>query len=268
MDTTLITRADDFGSSNAANKAIFEAITQGQFIKNVSCMAPGPLMDAGAEVLHNQKHVCLGLHFTVNAEWDLIKWPPICDKELVSSLVDEQGAFLANPALFAIGMPAMNEVMLELNAQLDFLARLKLDICYVDSHMFPERVIPGLSQEMEQWANRKGLLFHQDYYRFPKSTQHSAVQEMGNAHKVLLDGLSQMEEGQYTLIMHPAIGFREMLLCGNSDYPAKLVQAHRAAEHALLLSGMPEQACQDLQIECIRYDQANKVSFREGAWRI
>ena len=77
MKRTFIARADDFGSAQAANAAILEALTQGCLIRNVSCMAPGPHIARDAEALRAfAARVDLGLHLTVNSEWDTVAWTP------------------------------------------------------------------------------------------------------------------------------------------------------------------------------------------------
>lgn len=94
MDRKLIVRADDFGSARAANAAILEAVRAGYLVRNVSCMAPGPYLDEGADALAALAHrVDIGLHLTVNAEWDPIKWAPCAPPEKIPALLNEKGAF-------------------------------------------------------------------------------------------------------------------------------------------------------------------------------
>lgn len=94
MDRKLIVRADDFDSARAANAAILEAVRAGYLVRNVSCMAPGPYLDEGADALVALAHrVDIGLHLTVNAEWDAIKWAPCAPPEKIPALLNEKGEF-------------------------------------------------------------------------------------------------------------------------------------------------------------------------------
>jgi predicted glycoside hydrolase/deacetylase ChbG (UPF0249 family) len=155
MSISLVTRADDLGSSHATNSAIAGAAVTGDYIKNVSCMAVGPLIEEGAELLRNCRNICFGMHATLNAEWDLIKWGPISHPSEVPSLVTPEGAFFSDPSRFAAHPPDPDQVLLEYDRQLDLLTRLGLDIRYVDSHMLPELFVEGLNQAMSDWAKQK-----------------------------------------------------------------------------------------------------------------
>jgi hypothetical protein len=81
MSISLVSRADDLGSSHTANVAIAGAAVTGDYIKNVSCMAVGPWIDEGAELLQDRQNVCLGLHAALNSEWDPLKWGPVSPPE-------------------------------------------------------------------------------------------------------------------------------------------------------------------------------------------
>lgn len=256
MSATLITRADDFGSSHSANLAILTAIREDDYIKNISIMAPGPLMKAGAEALRDQSQVCLGMHLTLNAEWALIKWPPISPGHQVQSLVNPLGVFFDDPAVFASNPPRMEEILLELNAQLDYLTRLGLSISYVDSHMLPEKYIPGLSVVLGEWAMQKGLLNHLQYYRFPGDKLPTLRHTREHALADYQHFFSQMKDGQYFVVHHPAQGFRDMLLCTNDRHPMGLVLSQRAIEYQLIVEGTLGKICREQGITCLRYDQA------------
>lgn len=71
-----ITRADDAGSSRSANRAIAQVV-DGGFVRNVSLMACGPAIEDAAQLLAHRKDVCFGMHTTLNAEWDKVKWRPL-----------------------------------------------------------------------------------------------------------------------------------------------------------------------------------------------
>ena len=258
MSVSLVTRADDFGSSRSANLAILRA-ARGGFIRNVSCMAPGPLMDDGAQQLRRHRHLCLGLHLTLNAEWDLIRWPPVSAPESVPSLVAQDGALFSDPSLFHRLPPRMEDILREMDAQLDLLCRLKLDIRYVDSHMLPERFVPGLQEAVSAWAARKGLIDHMRYYRFPSRMEPHPYESLEEGRRSFTAWLDLLKEGQYLLVMHPALGGRDMLLCRRPGAPAPQVQRRRQAEYALLRSAYPETLCEARGIHRLRYDQAQPL---------
>ena len=72
----LVTRADDAGSSLSANRAIRETCVAGM-VRNVSLMAPcAHIADAAAQ-LRDLPGIALGMHVTLNGEWDAPRWSPL-----------------------------------------------------------------------------------------------------------------------------------------------------------------------------------------------
>ena len=262
----MLTRLDDFGASHAANIAIAELVAAGDFIKNVSCMAVGPHIEEGADLIKNCKHICVGMHATLNAEWDLIKWPPISPVDDIPTLVTDEGVFYSDPSYFVENRPDIGQILLEYDRELVLLTNLGLDICYVDSHMLPERYVDGLSEAMSDWAKRKGLIDHIHYYRFPSQQMPKMASSFEEQYKNVTAWLESLEEGGYFFVMHPAKYSRELILCANKDFPAGMVAVERDVEYRLLLSHKLEQVCNRLGIDSIRYDEAElqPEMFTEG----
>ncbi|MCG7854031.1 MAG: hypothetical protein MIO92_16055, partial [Methanosarcinaceae archaeon] len=150
--------------------------------------------------------------------------------------------------------------------QLDLLTNLGLNICYVDSHMLPERYVDGLIEAMSDWANRKGLIDHSHYYRFPSQQEPKTANSIEERWKNVVAWLESLEEGGYLFFMHPAKYSRELLLCANKDFPTGVVAVARDVEYRLLLSTKLEHVCNRLGINSIRYDQAELQPeiFNEG----
>lgn len=258
MKKTLITRADDCGSSRAANEAILQAVDSG-FIRNVSIMAPGPYVEEAARMMSNRKEVCFGLHATLNAEWDGVRWGPVLSKGEVPSLVEKDGFFSRNPALFMKNVPSLEEIMLEIGAQLDKLTRLGFTISYMDSHMLPERYVDGLQQAMDRFITEKGLVNHNFYYNiFPQDD--SIASTPGLFEQIL----STMDEGQYLLVSHPALYSEEMTACGNDEIIGEQLARGRDWEARFLVAQETRLAVERNGFQVIRYDEA--VPLQEQIW--
>ena len=88
----LVTRADDAGSCNSANVAIWNCYRRG-IVLNASVMVPAPAFEEAAELLGSEEGLCVGLHVTLTSEWESVRWGPVLPAEEVSSLVDEHGCF-------------------------------------------------------------------------------------------------------------------------------------------------------------------------------
>ncbi|MBN1265458.1 MAG: ChbG/HpnK family deacetylase [Anaerolineales bacterium] len=253
---SLITRADDLGSSHSANIAIAESALTGAFIRNISCMAVGPWIDEGAELLKNQHDVCLGLHATLISEWNRIKWGPVSSPEQVSSLVNKQGVFHSDPTWFAEHPPDIDQILLEYDHQLDLLTSLRLDIRYIDSHMLPELFVEGLAEAVSEWARQKGLIDHLTFYRFPARMEPGTSTNVEQGLQAFRHWLDLLVHGTYFSVMHPAKASREMLLFSNVSVPVGLVSTCRDVEYQLLRSRSLEQACNERSIRRLRYDEA------------
>jgi hypothetical protein len=247
---TFITRADDAASSRSANAAIAKAIAAG-FIKNVSVMAPGAYAEEAASMFAKDRRVCFGLHATINAEWDKVKWGAVSDVGADSGLLDENGMFLSHPKLFLETKPNPETIIAEYDAQLDKLTRLGFDIRYADSHMAPEILVAGLDEAMEDWTKRRGLIHHMYFYRMPPGWE-TVAQDSSK----LLPVLRALPEGQYFFLVHPAFYSDEMLETGNAEVSGEDVAKARDAEAKLVSRRWLKPSMRALGIEPIRYDEA------------
>lgn len=263
MSKYLITRADDFGSAYAANKAILEAVQNGEYVKNVSCMAVGPHIDTGSEALeelHKRKGICIGLHAALNSEWDYLKFLPISAIEEIPSLVTNKGVFSMHPMEFKEKMPSVEHAIWEIEAQLDFLVKLGLTIEYIDTHMLPEAAVPGLKEALSEFSRRKGLIDHRWFYTFSSVHQpvltgeHLLEQDI----KAYEEWFVSMKEGeQYINILHPARYSRETLLFANRVLKGNGVAKSREAEAKLLMDSQFKLYCVKEGIIPLKYTEAN-----------
>ena len=205
MSMELLARADDFGSAQAANDAILQALSRGTLIHNVSCMACGTWIAQGAaELAAFAGKADLGLHYTLNAEWDSVKWRPCAPKADIPTLLDETGNFRSSRQALGEVSIDLDQALQEADAQLDRLTTLGLPITYLDGHMGPEDVVPGLADALAQWCRKKGLLYARPFYRY--ATGQPAFGETYAAFSACVDQwLSQLPPGgRYIYVMHPA----------------------------------------------------------------
>ncbi len=246
----LITRADDAGNSQSANHAIAKAIRAG-FIKNVSVMAPGRCVEEAAQLFSSNKNICFGLHGTLNAEWDRMKWGPVSDLPADCGLLDTNGMFHAHPKTFLETKPPLECVMKEYNAQLDRLTRLGFHVQYVDSHMLPEQSIPGMDAALADWAKEKGLLDHMYYYAFPPGFERVLKDP-----KQLLSVIPKMPGGQYFIVAHPAFDTEEFRMACNDPAMGKKVAKERSMEALAVGSKLTKLLARCFGITPLRYDEA------------
>lgn len=257
--TNIITRADDCGSTKGANQAIIDGI-KNPFIKNISCMAVGAYIEEAAEQLKNRKDICFGFHFTMNSEWDKIKWKPISKKNEIETLLTEKGEFYSSPNGYKKQSPSLSQIKKEWNAQLDTLTKLGLCISYADTHMFPELYIEGLEEEMSGWIKEKGLIHHRYFYRILPH-----MDELSKTEGLFEATVKNLEENQYFYLAHPAIPTEDMLLCENESVSSKRLAKERKKDYEFIRAKSTLEICEKYKIKTIRYDEAKLDSSQKDS---
>jgi hypothetical protein len=246
----LITRGDDCGSSHTANVAILNAFTDG-ILRNTSIMVPCPAIQDAAEVLADRKGLCCGLHATVTAEWDRIRWGPVLPLDKVPSLVDRNGHFFQTTRALHDHGARKDETMAELQAQLDRARRLGFDIRYADQHMMFGHVAQGLDEAFDTWCAREGILNDYHYQQpLPK------VESVGDPVELLLARLTVAGLGQYLVVGHPAYDNDEMRGHGHPGYSGEQVAVERNWQRLMFMDPRVVDYCRANGVAPIRYDQA------------
>ncbi|MBW3615433.1 MAG: polysaccharide deacetylase family protein [Actinobacteria bacterium] len=123
----LIINCDDLGSSHAANVGIYEALRAG-IATSASLMVPCPWAREAASRYRGED---VGVHLTLNAEYDLYRWGPITH---APSLLDGDGGF-PRTVEDVWDHADLDEVRRELRAQVERAIYWGFDVSHLDSHM-------------------------------------------------------------------------------------------------------------------------------------
>lgn len=132
-DRLVIIHTDDIGMCHASVQAFkdlwaFGTITSG------AVMVPCPWFPAVAQMCRENPEMDMGVHATLNAEWDNYRWGPVSTREAGSGLMDEAGYFHQwHQAVYDHAKP--EEVEKEVNAQIERALAAGIDATHVDSHM-------------------------------------------------------------------------------------------------------------------------------------
>lgn len=258
----LVTRGDDAGSFREANTALAEAFERG-LVRNVSVMVPAPYFAEAAELFRARPGVVLGLHVTLNTEWNAPRWGPVLPAERVPSLVDQDGHFWPSPMeLFERGVN-LDEAMSEVSAQLDQARRHGLPLRYVDEHMGVGWVHPKgndgerLVVRLKKLAEDEGLVWHGSVPALPSAaTLDLAPVEGESGEQALLARIDRAPAGTYVIIWHPAHDGEEIRGASCGAHPPGAVAEERASDFALATSRDLERALDARNIRCIGYDEA------------
>ncbi len=245
----ILTRADDCGSSHAANEAIFDAVETG-FVKNVSVLACGSYLEEAAEMLSDKKNICFGLHGCINSEWDRVVWGPVAPREKVTSLIDDRGVFYQSIKEFCIHPPVLAEVITEYRYQLERVRKAGFEVRYMDSHMFPEVCVPGLSDAMSRMMEQEGLIDHIYYNRILPGN------DLFSKNPWLFEKALAKIEDQYLFVLHPAKYGEEMCMVGNKDISGEEVAKARELDYRFLTDSRNVALCNDYGVKLLRYDEA------------
>jgi len=126
-DRVLIINCDDLGSTYAANLGCYDALREG-VATSATLMVPCPwAREAAARYLGED----VGVHLTLNAEYDLYRWGPITH---APSLLDGDGGFPRT--IEDVWEHAdLDEVRRELRAQIERAILWGFDVSHLDSHM-------------------------------------------------------------------------------------------------------------------------------------
>ncbi len=123
----VIINCDDLGSSYSANVGCYEALREG-VATSATLMVPCPWAREAAARYRGED---VGVHLTLNAEWDLYRWGPITH---APSLLDGDGGF-PRTIEDVWDHADLDEAHRELRAQIERAILWGFDVSHLDSHM-------------------------------------------------------------------------------------------------------------------------------------
>lgn len=126
-DRVVIINCDDLGMCHAANDGVYEALRTGVGT-SASLMVPCPWARQAAATYLGED---VGVHLTLNAEWDRYRWGPISH---APSLVDGDGGF-PRTIEDVWDHADLDEVRRELRSQIERAVLWGFDVTHLDSHM-------------------------------------------------------------------------------------------------------------------------------------
>ena len=196
----VIFRADDVGLSLSTVLAAKLAIERG-VCRNVSVQAVGPHLALVRELLvplQRAGRIDLGLHVTLNCEWDFPRFRPV-GRQPHPGLLDSDGAFVQHPGILHQRQVPGQAVRDEAEAQLALLHRHGIEPDYVDEHMWFGWV-PSLAGALAGFCARHGLL-DADRLRFEAP---AAVRQADPVAQTLAD-IAMAVHGPLRFIGHPVL---------------------------------------------------------------
>jgi hypothetical protein len=247
----LMIRCDDVGMCHGVNAAVRELAASGLPF-STSVMFACPWYREAVEILKDHPEVGVGVHLTLNSEWEHYKWGPVLGAGKVPSLVDANGHFHPTEAAFAAAGPRLDEVRMELEAQIERALASGLRIDYIDFHMLTAVSTPELQAIVEQLAAKHRLGISRYFGERSVSLWDVAP---GRKLPRLLEFVRQAPPGLNLVVIHLGTDTPEMAALIDSNYAADPFRAaiHRQAELDAISSPAFRAAVAEHGIELLTY---------------
>lgn len=131
-DKVVVVHADDVGVTQSSIDAYLELLDFGT-ISSGSTMVPCPWFPKVAQIFRENPQLDLGLHLTLNCEYETYRWRPVSNQIEQSGLIDEYGYFKQNKQnVMETGQASA--VAEEIEAQIAMAKKLGVSPTHVDSH--------------------------------------------------------------------------------------------------------------------------------------
>ncbi len=228
---SLIINADDFGMCHDENEATIIGLTQGLFTSS-TILTPCPWFEEAAEFARKTPSADLGVHLTLNSEWEHYKWGPVLGSMQVPSLTDDRGYLWADvPSVFE--HDRLEEVEVELEAQIEKAIAAGIDVTHLDCHMGPlhlradyHRIYMKLAMDFRLPIRLTGrqvmrqlgmadILNDLDVHRilYPDNFVHSGPKNLDETEKFWTELLRNLKPGISEIYCHPALAREELKSC-------------------------------------------------------
>jgi predicted glycoside hydrolase/deacetylase ChbG (UPF0249 family) len=249
----LLIRCDDIGMSHSVNMAAKELIETG-LVFSASVMFPCAWYQEGVDILKDHLEITVGIHLTLNAEWKNYRWGPVAGRSKVPSLVDENGYFFPSRAAFFANNPKLNEVEMELRAQIERALHSGLKISYVDYHMGTAVDNMEMRKIVEKLADEYSLGISRYFGEIDVNSMYSDPIE--SKKDSLYNTLSNLDSDKINLLVcHIGKDNDELrAMIDMNSFGLSEMSKHRNAELNALMTAKRENIFEKKNIRLINYD--------------
>jgi predicted glycoside hydrolase/deacetylase ChbG (UPF0249 family) len=132
-DRLVIIHTDDIGMCHASVAAFAELWDFG-LISSSATMVPCSWFPQVAAYFRQHPNIDLGVHITLNCEWDTYRWRPLSTCDPASGLLDDEG-YLPRTSLAVQDKASPTAVQAEIEAQVEFARSAGIQLSHIDTHM-------------------------------------------------------------------------------------------------------------------------------------
>jgi predicted glycoside hydrolase/deacetylase ChbG (UPF0249 family) len=213
----LIVSCDDLGSCHAANSGCYAALRDG-LATSAGLMLPAPWAREAAARYRGED---VGVHLTLNAEWDLYRWGPVTQ---APSLLDGDGGF-PRTVHEVWDHADLDEARRELRTQIERAILWGFDVSHLDAHLSVLPLRPEFFDLYLDLAVEFGLpvrlpgpeIERTVGFPFRRLAQDEGVVSpdhvvavRGASHGAFERALHALEPGVTEIVLHPAIDTPEL----------------------------------------------------------
>jgi predicted glycoside hydrolase/deacetylase ChbG (UPF0249 family) len=226
----LIINADDLGSCHSANVGVFECLAKG-VVTAASLMVPCPW---AREASSRYRGEDIGVHLTLNAEFELYRWGPITH---APSLLGGDGGF---PGTMedVWDHADLDEVRRECRAQIERAILWGFDVSHLDAHMGTLQLRPEFFDVYLDLALEFGLPLRmtsaglERYVGFPARAlaaeagaifaDHSRLAPGVGSRQTFEKDLARLRPGVTEMHLHPAVDSAELRSLDPREWEARV----------------------------------------------
>jgi chitin disaccharide deacetylase len=254
----LLVRADDMGSSHAANRACIDTYTGG-IVRSVEVMVNCAWFPEAVEMLRRYPEYDAGVHLMLTSEWDLVKWRPLTH---APSLVDSNGYFF--PMIWANdNYPPhrtlkganwnISEIEQELRAQIELAIKHIPQISHISTHMGFSGMDPAVEELVKRLAREYNIFVDLSAHHFKPLPGWKNNQTLEEKTETFARNLSNLSPGNYIFVEHPAYDEPEMRSTFHTGYTT--VAKERDEVTKIFTSPRVQQVIKQKGIELVSYGQ-------------
>jgi hypothetical protein len=226
----VIINADDLGSCHSANVGVFECLSTGT-VTSATLMVPCPW---AREASSRYRGEDVGVHLTVNAEYELYRWGPITH---APSLLGGDGGF-PRTMEDVWDHADLDEVRRECRAQIERAILWGFDVSHLDAHMGTLQLRPEFFDVYLELALDFGLPLRmvsagvERYMGFPARAVAAEAGAVFTDHFRYVGGVGSREtfEHDFTtlrpgvteFLVHPAVDSAELRSLATDDWASRV----------------------------------------------
>jgi len=226
----VIINADDLGSCHSANVGVYECLATGT-VTSATLMVPCPWAREASSRYRGEE---IGVHLTLNAEYELYRWGPIT---YAPSLLGGDGGF-PRTVEDVWDHADLDEVRRECRAQIERAILWGFDVSHLDAHMGTLQLRPEFFDVYLELATAFGLPLRmvsaamERYVGFPARAVASDAGAVFTDHVRLVPGVGSrltferdmrtLRPGVTEFLLHPAVDSAELRSLATDDWRSRV----------------------------------------------